>query len=81
MEGILSSTVVPEFEWIVDSLDGVRRTRYLALASSALLCYEYVLTFDQEVRISEHFLLLFALCSSGADGGHNFNRFVFLCHC
>ena len=45
-----------ELEWILDSLNGVRQARYLALASSALLCYEYILTFDQEVRIYARFL-------------------------
>ena len=52
------ASVNPELEWIFDSLDGVRRARYLALASLALLCYEYVLTFDQEVRIYKHYTLI-----------------------
>ena len=53
MEGIPSFPNI-EQQLLLEVLDGVTRVKYLAVASSALLCYDYALTFDQEVYVFLH---------------------------
>lgn len=58
MEGTIGLSLSDNpFGFLLDSLNGLQSARYLAVASSALLCYEYLITFDQEVRsLSSHLI-------------------------